>query len=283
MPTEQKLPSMNMPNHRNQMFSSIAPHYFSTQALACPVHSTNRILFGRLLPYSTLTWKVSHPLWQLKGLILLLTTSQMMTALLYRRHSWQCFICTGLPISPYLSTASPLAPGWPWCKPHCYWRFNEASFPREHNYNSTQWAPKLAHPLDNTRGSKLSFILSGGWFKSCLPTIHHSSIVLRVYRDPTTQFNPWPNKRMQHAAMSKVNALICAGIIKAPLSVARAPDPICAICQYAKAKCRPHRTTHRSIIKQHLRPGDGVSADQMEASSPSLLPTTKGAPTKRPN
>lgn len=64
-------------------------------------------------------------------------------------------------------------------------------------------------------------------------------------------------------------------------SVANAPDPLCAACQYGKAYRKSHKADKGSIMSQHLHPGDGVSADQLEAAYPGGLPMTKGLPTTK--
>jgi len=69
------------------------------------------------------------------------------------------------------------------------------------------------------------------------------------------------------------------GTIAAPTAVINSPHPICAACLYGKAKRRPHNHHTGSITHNCHRPGDGVSADQLEAGTPGIVATTKGLPT----
>jgi hypothetical protein len=70
-----------------------------------------------------------------------------------------------------------------------------------------------------------------------------------------------------------------SGAIQVPKDVIVAPNPVCAACHYGKAHRRTHHSSTGTIGKEHDFPGAGVSADQLEAGCPGLLPTTKGSPT----
>ena len=87
--------------------------------------------------------------------------------------------------------------------------------------------------------------------------------------------------RLNHKNYGEINKMILNGTIDCPKSVAKAPDPICPICQFGKAKRQSHTKHTGSITSKDTAPGHGVSADQMEATIPGLLPTNKGAPTNR--
>jgi hypothetical protein len=69
------------------------------------------------------------------------------------------------------------------------------------------------------------------------------------------------------------------GTLKVPASVARSPDPLCAACQYGKACRQSHYLNTGQIDLNHDAPGHGVSADQLEARTPGIIPTNKGSPT----
>lgn len=64
-------------------------------------------------------------------------------------------------------------------------------------------------------------------------------------------------------------------------SVASSPDPICAACQAGKARAKAHNKHTNSIAAPYTFPGQGVSADQLEAGFPGKIPTTKGLPTSK--
>ena len=98
---------------------------------------------------------------------------------------------------------------------------------------------------------------------------------------PGQQIKRKLHERYSHRAYSRINAWILDGTIDVPKSIAKEPDPVCAICQLAKARRQSHKGHRGSITANDVKPGDGVSADQMEATVPGLLPTTKGAPTNR--
>jgi hypothetical protein len=65
-------------------------------------------------------------------------------------------------------------------------------------------------------------------------------------------------------------------VLSVDKSVANAPDPICAACQYSKASQKPHCNDTGSITLHHTAPGQGVSVDLLEAGIPGKLPTTRG-------
>lgn len=61
-------------------------------------------------------------------------------------------------------------------------------------------------------------------------------------------------------------------------SLANEPDPLCAICQFSKARKRTHKANVGNIRSNHTAPGQGVSSDGMEAGTPGRTFTTKGLP-----
>jgi hypothetical protein len=89
------------------------------------------------------------------------------------------------------------------------------------------------------------------------------------------------HERCNHKSMSDINRWIRQGLLHVDPSVASSPDPICAACQFGKAHKRCHTNDTGSITASHGAPGSGVSADQLEAGHPGLLPTTKGLPTTK--
>jgi hypothetical protein len=89
------------------------------------------------------------------------------------------------------------------------------------------------------------------------------------------------HRRLNHANFDQVTAWMRAGMLPVPKEVVNAPNPVCAACNYGKAQRRTHRSSTGVIGAAHQSPGAGVSADQLEAGCPGLLPTTKGSPTKQ--
>jgi hypothetical protein len=57
--------------------------------------------------------------------------------------------------------------------------------------------------------------------------------------------------------------------------------PLCRACIHGKQHHRPTTTTIATgtIDISHLTPGDCVSGDQLESTSPGLVPTYRGTPT----
>jgi hypothetical protein len=87
------------------------------------------------------------------------------------------------------------------------------------------------------------------------------------------------HRRLNHANFDQITAWMRSGQIQASKEVVNAPHPVCAACQYGKAQKRSHCRSTGVIGSSHDAPGAGVSADQLEAGCPGLLPTTKGSPT----
>ena len=88
------------------------------------------------------------------------------------------------------------------------------------------------------------------------------------------------HQRLNHANMDQVTAWMRAGTIQVPPEVINCPNPTCAACLFGRAKRRPHTQQTNPIAANHTAPGDGISADQFEAGSPGIVPTSKGLPTK---
>jgi hypothetical protein len=86
------------------------------------------------------------------------------------------------------------------------------------------------------------------------------------------------HQRLNHINFDQLNTWMRNGRLKVPQEVISAPAPVCPACAYGKAKRRPHTTCTSPIAGNHTKPGDGVSADQLEAGCPGLIPTSKGSP-----
>jgi hypothetical protein len=58
------------------------------------------------------------------------------------------------------------------------------------------------------------------------------------------------------------------------------PDPMCSICNFGKARRKCHKMHTGKIAEHHTKPGQGVSFDGLESSTPGRPFTTKGSPPK---
>jgi hypothetical protein len=81
--------------------------------------------------------------------------------------------------------------------------------------------------------------------------------------------------------MKAINDWISRGLLNVNPSIARAPDPICAACQFGKAHKKPHSAAMGCISEAHKTPGAGVSADQLKAGIPGRIFSTRGLPSPK--
>ena len=88
--------------------------------------------------------------------------------------------------------------------------------------------------------------------------------------------------RLNHSSNTQVNQWLRAGLLPdEDPDLADEPDPDCAICRFGKAHKKSHKTDTGHIDERHDAPGEGVSADQMEAGRPGRIISTKGLPSQR--
>jgi hypothetical protein len=88
--------------------------------------------------------------------------------------------------------------------------------------------------------------------------------------------------RLGHRGFGELQKWAAAGLNEMPPDIATCPVPVCRACQYGAAKKRPHEKSNTgSVSGSPEAPGDFVSADQMVAGSPGLIPFTSGKPSKR--
>jgi len=90
------------------------------------------------------------------------------------------------------------------------------------------------------------------------------------------------HERCNHRNMDKINHWIRHGLLPVDSAIAACPNPICVACQLGKAHKQSHASNDGSITSTSHQPGNGVSADQLEAGHPGKIPTTKGLPTLKP-
>jgi hypothetical protein len=113
------------------------------------------------------------------------------------------------------------------------------------------------------------------------PVLHASPARLKQNLTNHQRLKLMLHERCNHRNMKTINQWIRSGYLQVDPAVANSPDPICIACQYGKAHRKPHLSDKGSITARHTSPGDGVSADQLEANYPGKLPTTKGLPTHK--
>lgn len=96
---------------------------------------------------------------------------------------------------------------------------------------------------------------------------------------PTQQTKMKWHGRLNHTNIDTITQWMHNGTLSIPQSTINAPNPIYLACQVGKARQQAHKQMQWPIDMKHSFPDAGVSADQLEAGYPGLLPTTKGSPT----
>jgi hypothetical protein len=86
------------------------------------------------------------------------------------------------------------------------------------------------------------------------------------------------HQRLNHVNFDQLHRWMRQGLLKVSPEVISSPPPVCQACSYGKATRRSHTNCTSPIDGAHLKPGDGVSADQLEAGCPGIIPTSKGSP-----
>ena len=100
-------------------------------------------------------------------------------------------------------------------------------------------------------------------------------------QDATADFLRW-HHRLGHISPRKIRLLAHKGIL--PRQLARCKVPLCTSCLFGKATRRPWRSKspHNQVgqARTITKPGECVSIDQLESSTPGLIAQLRGMPTK---
>jgi len=81
-----------------------------------------------------------------------------------------------------------------------------------------------------------------------------------------------------HLGFDAIQAVAHSGAL--PKQLATCPKPLCTSCQYGKAHHSATPSPGTPLDAGHLQPGECVSVDQSESSTPGSVPTSCGTPTK---
>ena len=102
----------------------------------------------------------------------------------------------------------------------------------------------------------------------------------RVPQDVSVEFLRW-HQRLGHISPKKIKIMAQYGILPRRLATCRVP--MCTTCMFGKATKRPWRTKAPQNRDQPshtiTKPGDCVSVDQLESSTPGLIGQLRGIPT----
>ena len=89
------------------------------------------------------------------------------------------------------------------------------------------------------------------------------------------------HQRRCHESMARIQTLAAQGKDNLPLDISKCPIPKCLDCEFSKAKALPIYKQGK-LGKTAKAPGDFVSADQLIAGTPGIIPFHSGRPsTKR--
>ena len=100
------------------------------------------------------------------------------------------------------------------------------------------------------------------------------------YTDISAEFLRW-HHRLGHISPKKIRLMARMGIL--PKCLATCQVPLCTSCLFGKATKRPWRgkTPINKMEKETItHPGQCVSVDQLESSTPGLIAQMRGIPTK---
>ena len=101
-----------------------------------------------------------------------------------------------------------------------------------------------------------------------------------VPSNASAEFLQW-HHRLGHLSPTKLKIMAKVGVL--PKHLADCKVPLCTSCIFGKATRRPWRYKTKKIhekVEELTRPGQCVSVDQLESTTPGLVAQMKGTPTK---
>jgi len=116
-----------------------------------------------------------------------------------------------------------------------------------------------------------------------LPVIIEEEEDTAVHENPAAEFLRWHHK-LNHMSAAKMQSMAKRGLI--PKKLAKCQVPTCTSCLYGKATRRPWRTKPKGgqqggKLRTASEPGQCISIDQLESSTPGLIAQIKGWLTKK--
>ena len=140
--------------------------------------------------------------------------------------------------------------------------------------NHTEQGAPTDEPTINPRDAPLftDFNLDGN---ASLPEALHPT-----FEGAQEELLHW-HYRLNHLSFRRIQALAEQALL--PKRLAKARIPLCSGCVYGKATRKPWRTKDalKGLQKASItKPGDCVSVDQLESTTPGLIAQLKGIPTK---
>jgi hypothetical protein len=82
------------------------------------------------------------------------------------------------------------------------------------------------------------------------------------------------HEHCNHVNFKQLNTWIHQGLLPVDNSVAHVLYPMCCACQFGKSRKKLHQEDISNITASHTAPGQGISADQLEAGFPGCILTT---------
>ena len=158
----------------------------------------------------------------------------------------------------------------------------------DENDNANQVdSPPLFRPInreatqkaDTTKEENLTDFLTEEEVPKMTHVIHDDQETLSA-TDDLAELLRW-HYRLGHLSFKRIRLLAALGIL--PRRLLRVKTPKCAGCLYGAMTKRPWRTkaaSNRGKLRQAKAPGDCISVDQLESSTPGFIAQLKGSPTK---
>lgn len=116
-----------------------------------------------------------------------------------------------------------------------------------------------------------------------LPVIIEDEEDTAVQENPVAEFLRWHHK-LNHMSAAKMQSMAKRGLL--PKKLAKCQVPTCTSCLYGKATRRPWRTKPKvgqqgGKLRTATEPGQCISVDQLESTTPGLIAQIKGWLTKK--